>query len=197
MGNIHTNLYRLLLTIEDDGTILFIEMGMCNMTAIIKKAETLEDCEKIAEIAYEIWMQHYESIVSEEQVSYMLEKYQSATVIYDAINDDHAYYMAYDDGKLVGYCGIAYEENAVFLSKIYILLSSRGQGIARLFFDVVLKEAQKSHAGYIWLTVNKGNTESVAIYEKMGFYVDREDVDDIGGGFVKDDYIMKYEISST
>jgi ribosomal protein S18 acetylase RimI-like enzyme len=46
----------------------------------------------------------------------------------------------------------------------------------------------------IWLTCNRNNTESLAVYEHLGFKKVREEVADIGNGFVMDDYIMEYEI---
>ena len=41
------------------------------------------------------------------------------------------------------------------------------------------------------LTVNKGNTDSIAVYLKSGFVVREEAVFDIGSGYVMDDYVME------
>jgi ribosomal protein S18 acetylase RimI-like enzyme len=40
----------------------------------------------------------------------------------------------------------------------------------------------------IWLTVNKNNADSVAWYSRMGFKNVGPIVQDIGGGFVMDDF---------
>jgi ribosomal protein S18 acetylase RimI-like enzyme len=46
----------------------------------------------------------------------------------------------------------------------------------------------------IWLTVNRYNDATIAVYEKKGFRTVRTQVADIGNGFVMDDYIMEKEI---
>ena len=43
----------------------------------------------------------------------------------------------------------------------------------------------------IYLTVNKQNLSSIAVYEKLGFVRARELVTEIGNGFVMDDYVME------
>ena len=46
----------------------------------------------------------------------------------------------------------------------------------------------------IWLTCNRHNTDTLAVYEHLGFTKVREEVTDIGNGFVMDDYILEYEV---
>ena len=46
----------------------------------------------------------------------------------------------------------------------------------------------------IWLTCNRGNESDLAIYKHFGFIQTREQVSDIGGGFVMDDYILEYPV---
>ena len=43
----------------------------------------------------------------------------------------------------------------------------------------------------IYLTVNRHNTHAYEVYLHKGFTVIREEVNDIGFGFVMDDYIME------
>ena len=51
--------------------------------------------------------------------------------------------------------------------------------------------------GYIWLTVNRDNLGSVAFYRQAGFYVDHDEVTDIGQGYVMDDHIMRLDLASS
>jgi len=44
------------------------------------------------------------------------------------------------------------------------------------------------------LTVNKYNHNSIKAYERIGFINKEELVQDIGGGFVMDDYLMEKPI---
>ncbi|MFR9065367.1 MAG: GNAT family N-acetyltransferase, partial [[Clostridium] scindens] len=47
----------------------------------------------------------------------------------------------------------------------------------------------------IYLTCNKHNDNTLAIYDHLGFKITDEQVADIGNGFVMDDYILTYAIS--
>ena len=54
----------------------------------------------------------------------------------------------------------------------------------------------KTDSKKIYLTVNKGNTPSYQIYLHLGFKVIDSVVNDIGHGYVMDDYIMEYTIDA-
>ena len=51
----------------------------------LRKVETLEQIEETARLANEIWNGHYISIISQEQIDYMVQKFQSAEVIAEQI----------------------------------------------------------------------------------------------------------------
>ena len=41
---------------------------------------------------------------------------------------------------------------------------------------------------------NKNNTKTLDIYKHLGFEIVREEVTDIGEGYVMDDYVLEYRI---
>jgi ribosomal protein S18 acetylase RimI-like enzyme len=49
----------------------------------------------------------------------------------------------------------------------------------------------KLYTRQIWLTVNKHNTHSIEWYLRMGFTNKEAIVQDIGAGFVMDDFLME------
>lgn len=156
----------------------------------IVKATTDEDIKKIADLATVIWHEHYTPLLGKAQVDYMVEKFQSYTAMKNGITDDgYVYYMAYYDGLFCGYIGIIDEGEKVFLSKIYIDKAYRGKKISKAMIETVKENYPKAKAFY--LTVNRGNTGSIAAYKKMGFEIIKEQVADIGNGFVMDDYVME------
>lgn len=158
-----------------------------------KKAEIDADIRAIADLANVIWHEHFTPIIGIEQVEYMLKKFQSYEAISDAVkNDGYTYYMAEDDGNLAGYLGARAEDDSVFLSKIYVEKSHRRQGIASALLDMVKRDfADKD---YMYLTVNRNNDIAVATYNALGFRLWREQVSDIGEGFVMDDYVFRYDL---
>lgn len=158
----------------------------------IYKAE-IEDIHTIAELAEVIWTEHFTPIIGSEQVRYMLEHFQSYDAIMNAVtNDGYVYYTAYYDNAMCGYCGIRPDSNnntnEIFLSKLYLHKDYRGKKIARAFFERILTDYP--NCDRIWLTVNKHNEHTIAVYKKMGFEIIDEKCADIGNGFYMDDYIM-------
>lgn len=148
-----------------------------------------------AELAREIWTEHYTSIIGAEQVEYMLEKFQSEKAIAEQIeNKGYNYYLIEEDNQAIGYCAIVQEEEELFLSKIYVRNTMRGKGIARKTLDFIKNIALERNLGKIILTVNKNNTGPIAAYEKLGFVNAGSIVQDIGGGFVMDDYKMELKV---
>ena len=92
----------------------------------------------------------------------------------------------------IGYTGVRPDgEGKLFLSKLYILKPYRGQGYASEAFAFLERLCAEEGLSAIWLTVNRFNTNTIAVYEKKGFVTVRTQVADIGSGFVMDDYIME------
>ncbi|MGM9936428.1 MAG: GNAT family N-acetyltransferase [Candidatus Ornithomonoglobus sp.] len=158
---------------------------------LVRIAENDEDIRKIAELAAVIWHEFFVSILSPEQIDYMVEKFQSYPALKNAVdNDGYRYYMAYDGDDLCGYLGIHDEGGGtIFISKVYVRVDKRRQGIASMLLDRLRTDFPDAKKWY--LTVNKYNSGSISVYEKRGFRKTRDLVTDIGGGFVMDDYVME------
>ena len=157
----------------------------------VKKVDLLTEIKKVSSLAREIWQEHYIPIIGVEQVEYMLSNFQSVTAIEKQIQDGYEYYLLINNGAPVGYMSYGIESNYIFLSKIYVLASSRGKGIGKKAIQYVLDSAKKSQLDFIRLTVNKHNLQSIAAYQKIGFMVASEQVKPIGNGFVMDDYVLE------
>jgi len=160
--------------------------------ASIRQAHTEKDAATIAQMAEEIWQEHYTPLLGEEQVSYMLDTIQSKEVIYEAIQSGTVYWIVEGNEKLLGYVGYYLEETSLFLSKFYLKKGTRGKGIGRQLFDELKKAAYKNGKSSITLTVNRENTKTIETYRALGFHVLKEHVGDIGEGYVMDDYVMQY-----
>lgn len=166
------------------------------MEHMITRVDTTEDIVTVAKLAAEIWHEYYIAIISIEQIDYMVDKYQSARAITKQIHQQgYEYYFIHSpDTTIVGYMSIKEEDEKLLLSKFYINKAHRGHGYASEAIAFLEELCRERHIGQIWLTVNRHNTASIAVYEKKGFKIVREEVADIGNDFVMDDYIMEKEI---
>ena len=97
----------------------------------------------VAKLADEIWHEHYSSILSPEQIDYMVGKFQSAEEIERSCADGAEYYIACADGAPVGYIGLEFPEKECFLSKLYLKKEFRGLGIGKKMFELAEKLAEE------------------------------------------------------
>lgn len=155
-----------------------------------------KDIKELASIANEVWHQHFATILTLDQIDYMVEKFQSEHAMTKQINSDgYEYYFLQLDGKNIGYTGIREDEDKLFLSKLYILKEYRGNGYSSRAFEFLQSICKERGLHAIWLTVNRYNDHTIEVYKKKGFKILRTQVADIGNGYVMDDYIMEKDLS--
>jgi RimJ/RimL family protein N-acetyltransferase len=141
-------------------------------------------------LAYEIWNEYFTPIIGKAQVDYMLEKFQSIKAISEQIEQGYQYYLLKTNEGFIGYTGVQPREDELFLSKLYIKSSQRGKGYGRKAVQFIESMAREKGLDTVTLTVNKNNLDTIKAYEKLGFDNLGPVVQDIGGGFVMDDYRM-------
>ncbi|MEK3722527.1 GNAT family N-acetyltransferase [Paenibacillus sp. FSL H8-0034] len=162
------------------------------MEIVFTRAETEKEIAVLARLAAEIWKEYFVLVISNEQIDYMLDKFQSVQAITEQnTKQGYEYYFMNVNGGSIGYLGIKQEEGKLFLSKFYIQKAHRGKGYASQAMELLVNLCKNRKLGTIWLTVNRYNDASIAIYEKKGFRTVRTQVADIGNGFVMDDNIME------
>ncbi|WP_136480835.1 GNAT family N-acetyltransferase [Cognatitamlana onchidii] len=150
---------------------------------------------EIQRLASSIWKAHYTPIIGEEQVLYMLDKFQSAKAIESQIKGGFKYYILSFENLPVGYLAIKKEEDSLFLSKIYVLDKYRGQKIGKKAMAFITEKAYHYKLSKIRLTVNVNNINAILAYKKMGFLNNGPLVTDIGNGYIMDDYEMIKQIN--
>jgi len=160
----------------------------------IREANNAEDYGLIARLADTIWREHYIPIIGEGQVTYMLERFQSAGAIEQQAASGMRYYLLEHQGQSAGYCAYEKRGEELFLSKIYVLQSLRGLGLGKAAMQFVVDRARQENCRRITLTVNKFNAGSIAAYLRMGFRQGPPVQQDIGGGYIMDDYLMILEL---
>lgn len=147
----------------------------------------------LAALAREIWNQHFVPIIGQSQVDYMLKKYQSEQAITKQISEGMQYCLVKDGSENVAYCGFKKDGERLFLSKLYVRHDYRRKGLSKIMLKAAEDYAAENRLRAVYLTVNKHNDDTIAIYKHLGFETIDSVVTDIGNGFVMDDYIMQYE----
>lgn len=152
------------------------------------------EIEALAALADEIWHEFFPDIITVGQIDYMVEKFQSARAMRQQIADGYRYYFARSGDDTIGYIGLHPEEDRIFLSKLYLKKCFRGHGYGRQMIDFVAQQARDLGKSAVYLTVNRGNDHSVAVYHATGFETIQTQDADIGHGYVMDDYVMQLSV---
>lgn len=160
----------------------------------IRVCQNETQLQELATLANEIWHEYFTCIISEAQIDYMVERFQSYHAMKKAIYEDgYTYYLLYED-KLIGYLGVKCEAERVFLSKLYLHKEARGKGYASVLLNQAITYAKEHNKKAIYLTCNKYNQHSLDVYAKKGFETIDAVVSDIGQGYVMDDYILELKV---
>jgi len=157
----------------------------------LKKVTEDEGLFTIEKLARKIWMEYYPSVITREQIHYMLEKMYHISSLRKDVKKGVCFYLLYFGKKPVGF--IAFSEQRgkkFFIHKFYILKKCRGMGLgSRVFSKLIAAFSCRE----VRLTVNRQNFRSVNFYFKSGFIIERVEDFDIGGGFYMNDFVMVWK----
>lgn len=152
---------------------------------------------ELAVLSNEIWHECFPGIISEEQINYMVARFQS----YEAMNrqlesEGYQYFFINHEGRNVGYTGYVLkpDERQMFLSKLYLRADCRGQGVASAVIDRLAEICRENPLEKIRLTVNIHNDRAIAVYLHKGFVIAYDQKADIGNGFFMDDHVMELTV---
>jgi ribosomal protein S18 acetylase RimI-like enzyme len=152
------------------------------------------DIALIRKLCFQVWPQTYSSILSNEQIEYMLEMMYSEASLQKQMTDGAKFIFVYDENIPVGFASYQEINPTVYkLHKIYVLPSQQGKGTGRFVIDHILDEIKQTGATALKLQVNRNNNAKF-FYEKLGFNAIDEIKLDIGSGYVMDDYIMEKKL---
>jgi len=144
-------------------------------------------------LAEKIWPSAYGSILSNEQLSYMLNWMYSIETLEKSFDKGNEFYCAFDNDLPLGFLELEFlseETSSVKLQKIYVLPSEQNKGIGKNFLQFALLRAKNRGARNIILQVNRAN-KAVGFYLKNNFYIISEEDFSIGNDYYMNDYVME------
>ena len=142
-------------------------------------------------LARKIWMDHYPSIISMEQIEYMLEKMYSENALKQQLTNGHRFFILGEGKTDLGYLSFSQTEDGnYFLHKFYIDTQHHRKGLGHYFFDTVFNAFPNLKS--IRLTVNRTNLKAINFYFKKGFTIEEVKDFDIGNNYFMNDFVMLY-----
>jgi diamine N-acetyltransferase len=161
---------------------------------------TRADFDTLAALARQIWLAHYSTIITTEQIEYMLEgRFTAANLERYLGASDRWMLVLWIEGQAVGYCSYALTKapREMKLEQLYLLPTLHGRGLGRQMLEHVEAHSKRLGCDTLMLQVNKRNTSASHVYLRSGFEVREEVVIDIGKGYVMDDFIMAKRLAGS
>lgn len=158
---------------------------------------SVADIPLIRELCFQVWPQTYASILSQEQITFMLGWMYSEDSLRRQLQEEGVtYLLCYNDKRPVGFAAyVDHENRKCKLEKLYVLQDQQGKGTGRFLVEHIAREACARGNRVLQLQVNKNNSAR-HFYQKLGFTIAQEAIFDIGHGFVMDDYVMELVLSN-
>ncbi|MDT3404179.1 GNAT family N-acetyltransferase [Mucilaginibacter terrae] len=154
---------------------------------------TLADADHIVKIAHQTWWPTYRSILSTEQITYMLDTMYVSDKIADQMDKGEQLYLILEEEGIpvafASYSPRTEDENIYKLHKLYCHPSTQGKGHGRKLVEAVMEAARKAGKSALDLNVNRNNNAK-SFYEKMGFTV-LHDEDIAIGPYWMNDHVMR------
>lgn len=152
------------------------------------------DIQDIIALAHETWNATYRSIISQEQIDFMLHSFYNQEVIGAQLKEPlHHFRVIRTVGNLVAYSHFLEKDNCIFLSKLYVLPSFQGRHLGHALLSEMEAFAKKQGYSLLKLNVNRANP-AYHFYLKEGFTI-AEIVDIPLNKYVLNDYVMEKSVS--
>ncbi|MCE3280553.1 MAG: family N-acetyltransferase [Bacteroidetes bacterium] len=160
-----------------------------NKSDLTYKKAGLSDVNTIYALAEKIWRKHYRSIISLEQIDYMLNKMYSAESLSEQMQQGQQFTLVYSNNTPVGYISISTKDQRnYFLHKFYIETTEQSRGIGTYLLEYIINSLETPET--IELTVNRKNYTAINFYFKNGFVIKEVADFDIGNGYFMNDFVM-------
>ena len=152
---------------------------------------SFNDIPFIQDIAYKTWPVAYGSILSPEQLDYMLDLIYSTAALEKQIQDNQHFFLAIQNYLPIGFAAFSPIDHTTHkLHKLYVLPVIQKMGAGNKLLETVETTAKSMGATKLQLNVNRLN-KALSFYKKNGFKIIEEKDIDIGHGFYMNDYIME------
>jgi ribosomal protein S18 acetylase RimI-like enzyme len=145
----------------------------------------------ISALAGRIWRAHYPSILSSEQIEYMLRWMYDIRQLRRDLERGVVYQLLLEGDRPLGFCGYEELHGELKLHKLYLDVAEHGRGLGSMLLRHAEEEARRRGLSKVVLGVNRFNEKAIRVYQRNGYRILEPLKTEIGGGFVMDDWIME------
>ena len=150
-------------------------------------------------LARKIFPETYKDLIPAEQIPYMMRRMYDDAVLRRELSQGVKYSVISEAGTPIGYIArylTQFDGRKVMrLEKLYLDFACHGRSVGNAGICHVIDAARRAGASIVTLNVHKRNLRAQKAYARAGFYRWRCEKEDVGGGFFKDDYVMRCDLT--
>lgn len=159
---------------------------------MIIETATAKDAQLIHELAEKIWWPAYTGIISDDQISFMLEKMYSVESLIHQMEEGITFIIARWKDSPIAFAGFSLSESdqsVMKIHKLYVLPQEQGKGTGKILIRHISETAASIGATTLELNVNRKNP-AFGFYQNAGFQI-YQTVDIPYYQFELNDYVMR------
>ena len=158
---------------------------------LVIRPASITDIPHIQAIASATWPAAYSSILGEDQLQYMLQKFYSTLSLQQQMEDNHYFFLALKQYQPVGFASFSHISGGIYkLQKLYVLPPEQRMGIGKCLLESIEDLAKSMGGDTMQLNVNRNN-KATNFYSRNGYSIVREEDIEIGSDYFMNDYIME------
>lgn len=164
---------------------------------------TIDDAQTLAAFASRTFHEAFADFVPTDSMNqYLATSFNAVQVTTDLSDTDSVFLLAVtSEGQLAGYARLFFGKslpevqgaNPVKLWRLYTACEWQGKGVGKALLTEALQVARKQDGQTLWLTVNQGNKNAIAFYQKHGFRETGRAIFKLGKE-IHQDFIMERDI---
>ncbi len=141
------------------------------------RRSTPEDAPQIAAFSRKTFYDSFAPFNTKENMQLFMDgPFNTATLEAEAADPSQIFFLAEDNGKLIGY--LLMKDNtepelagyqAIEVLRIYVDQGTTSKGVGKLLLHTSIEKARELNKNCIWLGVWEHNTKAIAFYEREGF----------------------------
>jgi len=122
------------------------------------RSASITDIELIRSLCFEVWPQTYASIISQEQIEYMLDRMYSPLSLQQQMEEGAHFILLYNDALPIGFASYqVITPTHCKLHKLYVLPTQQGKGGGRVMISTFLSKSKKK----AYSTLNYRSIETI------------------------------------
>ena len=152
----------------------------------------------VRRLADAIWPETFAPILSAPQIPYMMDMMYAPAVLARELASGVRWEIVLVDASPAGYLSWSAcpdRPETAKLHKVYLSSRWHGLGLGQAMLDHAADCCRSEGFRHVLLAVNKRNDHAIRAYRRNGFAIVESVCNDIGGGFVMDDFLMARDLS--